>query len=110
MISVTDGTVTASLAAFSLSVTQSTGTGVATLSWTTPTTNTDGTSLTDLAGFRVYFGSSATSLSQYVQITDVATTSYVVQGLSNGTWYFAVKAYTSAGSESSLSNVGSKTI
>ena len=36
------------------------GNGSASLNWTAPTKNTDGTSLTDLAGYKVVFGSSAT--------------------------------------------------
>jgi hypothetical protein len=34
----------------------------------------------------------------------------VVTGLTTGTWYFAVSAYTNDGEESGLSAVGSKTI
>jgi hypothetical protein len=34
----------------------------------------------------------------------------MIEGLAQGTWYFAVKAYTAAGVESDLSNEASKTI
>jgi hypothetical protein len=82
----------------------------ATVSWTPPTTNTDGTALTSLAGYRIYYGTSAASMTQTIQIGNVGATRCVVPNLSLGTWYFAVKAYTNTGQESSLSNTASKTI
>src|ERR1700681_4629171 len=48
-----------------------TGTGMATVSWQAPTTNTDGAALTDLSGYRIYYGISATDMSQTVQLTGV---------------------------------------
>ncbi len=109
VINVTDGKATASLPAFSLAVTQI-GTGAATLNWTPPTRNTDGSTLTNLAGYRVNYGQSASSMTQAVQISNPGMSSYVIENLSPGTWYFGIKAYTSAGSESPLSNVASKTV
>lgn len=82
----------------------------ATLSWTAPTQNSDGSALTDLSGYYIYYGTSATSLTNMVNISSPSTLSYVVTNLSSGTWYFAVSAYTSNGSVSPMSNVGSKTI
>jgi len=80
------------------------------LTWQAPTTNTNGSALTDLAGYRIYYGSSSDALKQTVQITNVGTLSYVVADLTPGTWYFAIMAVTSTGAESALSNVVSKTI
>jgi hypothetical protein len=82
----------------------------ATLSWEAPTTNTNGTALTNLAGYRIYYGSSATDLSQKVQLNGVGAQTYVFDNLQAGTWYFAVMAVTSAGVESALSNKVSATI
>jgi Fibronectin type III domain len=82
----------------------------ATLSWEAPTTNTNGTALTNLAGYRIYYGSSATDLSQKVQLNGVGVQTYVFDNLQAGTWYFAVMAVTSAGVESALSNKVSATI
>jgi hypothetical protein len=45
-----------------------------------------------------------------IDIANASAVSYTVTELSAGTWYFAVSAYTTSGVESSLSNVGSKTI
>jgi len=86
------------------------GTGTATLSWEAPTTTTTGAALTDLAGYRIYYGLSADDLSATVQIATVGLETYVIDNLGQGTWYFAVRAVTSAGAESSLSDVVSKTI
>ena len=44
-----------SLPAFSITVTQ-VGLGSMSLSWTPPTQNTDGSALTDLAGYKLYYG------------------------------------------------------
>lgn len=85
-------------------------TGSATLSWSAPTTNTNGTALTDLAGYHVYYGPDGNSLTTRIDISSPSTLSYVVTGLAAGTWYFAITAFTSTGEESAKSNVGSKTI
>jgi Fibronectin type III domain len=82
----------------------------ATLSWEAPTTNTNGTPLMDLAGYRIYYGSSATDLSQSAEITSVGIQTYVIDDLGPGTWYFAIMAVTSTGAESALSNIVAKTI
>ncbi|MBK9253355.1 MAG: putative Ig domain-containing protein [Proteobacteria bacterium] len=111
VISVSDGTASQSLASFSIAVSAPpTGTGTATLSWAAPTQNTDGSSLTDLAGYRVYHGMNANSLTDMVQVPGAAAGSYTFTQLASGTHYFAVSAYTSSGAESSMSAVGSKTI
>jgi len=85
-------------------------TGTATLSWTAPTENADGTPITGLAGYHIYYGTNANSMSTTVTVTDATETSYVVSGLAPGTYYFAVVAYNTAGADSSESNVASKTI
>jgi len=84
--------------------------GAATISWEAPTTNTDGTPLTDLAGYRIYYGSSPDKLGHSVQIKTIGLQTYVIDDLQSGTWYFAVMAVASDGSESKLSDIVSKTI
>jgi hypothetical protein len=84
------------------------GGGSATLEWIAPTKNTDGSALTNLAGFRIVYGTSATALSQTIQVASAAT--YTVTNLDAATWFFAVKAYNSAGAESVASNVASKAV
>jgi hypothetical protein len=109
VISVSDGVNRASLPSFAITV-SSGATGSATLSWTAPTQNTNGSSLTDLAGYRLMYGRSSSNLDQTVQISNPSVSTYTITGLTSGTWFFAVKAYNTEGGESDASGVGSKTI
>jgi hypothetical protein len=108
-ITVSDGSATASLTAFAITVTDI-STGSATLSWTPPTQNSDGSTLTNLAGYRITYGRSANVLDRSISLTNPSLNSYVVENLSSGTWFFAVTSLNSEGTASSSSNVASKTI
>ena len=109
VIRVSDGTTTVALAAFTITVTQVTN-GTATISWIPPTQNTDGSSLTDLAGYRVYYGTSPSNLNQVVELSNPGLTSYMVENLSPSTWYFSMRSFSTDGTESEASGVASKTI
>ena len=112
-ITASDGVSSASLPLFSITVRSSTTTpssGAATLSWTAPTTNTDGSTLTNLAGYRIYYGTSSGALTRTVNISSAGITRYVISDLSPATYYFAIAAYNSAGAESSRSATVSKVI
>jgi hypothetical protein len=109
VISVTDGAASTALAAFGITV-QAVALGSATLSWTPPTQNSDGSPLTDLAGFKVYWGTAQNSLTSSATITNAGVTSYLVENLVPATWFFAVTAFDTSGNESSQSNLASKTI
>ena len=85
-------------------------TGSATVSWVAPTENSNGTALTNLAGFRIHYGTDSGVLNQVVDVDNAQATSYQVTGLSTGTWYFTVTSITTAGAESAPSTVASKTI
>jgi hypothetical protein len=108
IISVSDGVATTALAPFAISVVQA-ATGAASLSWTAPTTNSDGTALSNLAGYRIHYGTT-TAMTQTAQVTTAGVTTYTLGNLTSGTWYFAVSAYATSGAESTLSNTASKTI
>jgi len=111
VISVSDGSSSAALPAFSIAVTAAPPPpGNANLSWTVPTLNTNGTALTDLSGYTIRYGTSPTALTQSVTITDPAVTSHTITGLAAGTWYFEIAATASNGTQSAPSNVASKTI
>lgn len=89
--------------------------GEAELTWTAPTQNTDGTALTDLAGFKIYAGLVQGGPYGDVSITinNPATTTFTVPGLAEGTTYFFVTtAFNSADpvQESDFSNEVSKFI
>jgi hypothetical protein len=109
VIRVSDGHVTTSLPAFSIVVTRTT-LGTATLTWSAPVENTDGSAITDLSGYRIYYGTNASSLGSMIQVSNPGVTTYVVNNLTSGTWYFAVSAYNASGAESEPSTIGSKAI
>lgn len=109
VISVSDGSLSASLPAFSITV-AAVQTGSATVNWTAPTLNTDNSTLTDLAGYRIYYGTSAQSLTQVLQLANPGLASAVIDNLSPATWYFAMTAYNAANVESARSTVVSKVI
>ncbi len=73
-----------------------------TLLWDAPTTNEEGAPLDDLAGYRLYYG---TSTGNYTESFDVANvTQYTVGNLPTGLYYyFAVTAYDTQGNESAYS-------
>jgi hypothetical protein len=112
IISVSDGQASSALPAFTVTVTAppvTTGSAVVTL--VPPTQNTDGSALTGLAGMRIYYGTSSSTLTQVVQLPGAtASMSYTVSNLASGTWYFGATAYTTSGMESTLSAIGSKSI
>jgi len=73
-----------------------------TLTWDAPTTNADGTPLTDLNGYKIYYGTSSGSYGTLINVGNV--TNYTVDSLSSGTWCFAVTAYDISENESDYSN------
>lgn len=109
VIRVSDGFTTVSLAAFTITVMQ-TANGTATIAWLPPTLNTDGTPLTDLGGYRIYYGTSPSTLNQVADITNPGLTNYVVENLWPATWYFSLRSYRTDGTESDPSNTVSKTV
>lgn len=84
--------------------------GSASLSWTAPTKNTDGSTLTSLAGYRISYGLNPAELTSSIQVASPTAVSYIVENLDANTWYFGVRAYTSTGVDSDLSNVVSKAV
>ena len=108
-ISVSDGAMSSALSPFAIAVT-SVSNGRATLSWTAPTENTDGSSLSNLSGYRIRYGTSASALTRTIVINNASVTTYVVEDLAPSMWFFAVTAVASSGTESSNSNVASKQI
>jgi hypothetical protein len=112
VISASNGTSTSALPAFNVSVTKAptSTTGSATIDWVAPTKNTNGSALTDLAGFRIYYGTSPSSLTKVVQVASSTQTSFTIGGLAAGTWYFGGVAYTTTGTQSGMSSVVSTSI
>jgi Putative Ig domain len=114
-ITVYDGYQKAVLPAFSIAVQSSTAASTppvtppaggsqtvsaATLSWQPPTQTTSGGTLTNLAGYHIYYGTTPNNLSQTVNVTNPGVTRYVIGGLTAATWYFQLTAYDRNGMES----------
>lgn len=112
VIAVSNGAETMVLPQFNIIVepTTSASSGIAALSWSKPTVNTNGSPLTNLAGYTVRYGTNAQALSQQVSIGSPNSTGIEIQNLAPGNWYFEVAAVNTASIESSFSNVASKTI
>ncbi len=75
--------------------------GTVTLSWKAPTTNTDGTPLTNLAGYKVHYGTASGIYTATVVIGNTTNYSFALPA---GTYYFALSAYDTLGLESGLSH------
>lgn len=106
VIGVSDGKATTNLAAFTITVSAA-ATGNATLTWTAPTLREDGSALTSISGYRIYYGRTSGSLTSTVNVSSGVTT-YVVENLAAGTWFFAMTTLDSAGLESGRTSEVSK--
>ena len=109
VITVSDNQAQASLGSFTIEVTQ-VGTGSTTLSWTAPTLNEDGTTVTDLAGYKIYYGQSSGAYGPPIEINNSSVLMYVVDGLTPNTYYFAATAFNTAGVESRFSGEAVKIV
>jgi hypothetical protein len=108
-ISVSDGIATVTLPAFAIEVV-ATATGAASLSWLPPTENDDGTPLTDLAGYKIYWGVSVGDYPNVVEIKEAGLTRYLVEQLTPAKWFFVVTAVNSGGVESEVSNLSIRSV
>jgi fibronectin type 3 domain-containing protein len=77
------------------------------LAWTPPTTRTDGSFLeaSELAGYRIYMGTSSNNLKPLVDLINDSTNQYQVENLEVGSYYFTITAYDHDGMESAHSQV-----
>ncbi|HKU17134.1 MAG TPA: fibronectin type III domain-containing protein [Steroidobacteraceae bacterium] len=82
----------------------------ATVEWLAPQTMTDGSTLTNLAGYRIYYGTEVARMNRTIEVKNAGVLSYVIEGLAPATYYFAVTAINSHGHESARSNAGRKII
>jgi hypothetical protein len=83
--------------------------GSVTLSWQAPAENVDGTPLTDLAGYEIYFGEQSRNYFDSVYVAGSSTTSKTIE-LPPGSYYFAMTAWDNEGNESAYSNEVIKTV
>jgi hypothetical protein len=116
IIAASNGSSNASMTPFTIQVKalnsspQSGTTGSVKLSWAAPTENTDGTPVTNLAGYHIYYGTSTDELTMSIDVVGATSTTYLVEGLLDGTYYFSVLAYNTEGADSGRSNITNKTI
>jgi len=108
-ISVSDGVDSVNLADFSIEVVVQ-GSGSASLSWVAPTQNEDGSALTNLAGFRVYYGTTENTMTTVETIDNPTLTIYLVENLIAGSWFFKLTAFDTSGDESAFSNIASRVV
>lgn len=108
VISASNGTRSTALPAFAITVQAVTGS--ATLTWEPPTTRTDGSALTNLAGYRIRYGTASGRYDALLDLNQAGLSAVMLENLAGGTWYFVVTAYDSAGAESAYSVEVQKTI
>jgi len=80
------------------------------VSWTAPVQNTNGTPLTDVAEYVISYGTSPTSLTKSLIVSNPGLTTGTVTGLAAGTHYFSVATRNSAGALSTATSVVSRTV
>jgi hypothetical protein len=73
------------------------------LNWNAPTQRVDATPLTNLAGYRVYYGLAEGDYPNKVEVNSPVLTSIELSSLPSGTYWFVVTAYDADGLESGYS-------
>ena len=99
LITVTDGEYSTQLPAFAIEVVGTASSGF-TLTWDAPLTNSDGTPLTDLAGYRIYIGNEPGNYHEIIELNNLGVTIYVFDQLPPGIYFVAVTAVNQSGNES----------
>ena len=109
VISATDGIASVDLQSFAIEVTD-VGLGSITLNWTPPTQNEDGSALSDLAGYRIYYGKSSGNYTNQIVIDTPGISTYVIDNLVPATYFVVATSVNSAGVESRYSNEATKEV
>jgi hypothetical protein len=109
VVSVSNGAQNAALPPFNITV-QPAVAGSASLSWSQPTENTDGSRLTNLAGFVIRYGTSSTALKTEISVISAGATGVEITNLSPGNWQFEVAAINTSNVKSQFSAIVGKTI
>jgi hypothetical protein len=80
------------------------------LSWDIPTKNVDGSPLTNIKGYQIFYGTSPGNYTKSVDVNDPSATTKQIDNLTSGTWYFAIRTAATNGEVSAMSGEVSKTI
>ena len=108
-ISVSDGQESITLPAFDIEVV-SMATGSLALSWAPPMQSADGTPLTDLAGYRIRWGTQSGDHPNLQEVDNPGVSMFVIEGLAPGNYFFSVSAVDTWTNESAASNEASGTV
>jgi hypothetical protein len=102
-ISVSDGKVVTKLPQFAITVTAAPTTMRSVqLSWQPPLTNTDVSTLTDLTGYRIVYGTQPGTYTSSVSVNGTGLVTYTIDNLQTGKqYYFSMVAVNATGTESS---------
>jgi len=103
-VAATDGKDVTALPTFAITVTAAPAVSKSvSISWTPPTQNDDGSTLTDLAGYKIHYGSASKSYTQSVALTSAGLTRYQLDSLPSGKIFIAMTAVNAQGAESEFS-------
>jgi hypothetical protein len=82
------------------------------VSWTAPTHNTDGTPLTNLGGFKIYYATTQAGVANAtpIIIANPAATTYRINGQPNSVYYYQMTAYNTLSVESARTGFLTNTI
>lgn len=103
-IAATDGEAVTALPAFAITVANAVATNGISVSWVPPTQNADGSTLTDLSGYRIHYGTQTKSYSSAVTVNNAGLTRYELESLPKGKVYIAMTAVNASGAESDFSS------
>jgi hypothetical protein len=103
IISVSDGEESTSLPPFAIDVVAS-ASGSLSVTWTAPTLNEDGTPLSDLAGYRVRWGTHPGNYPNTLDIANPGINRFLIENLVPANYYLVIAAFDESDNESALSN------
>ena len=109
-IAATDGKDVTALPAFAITVSAVVATNSVSVSWMPPTQNDDGSTLTDLSGYKIHYGLQAGNYTNSVAVSSAGMTRYEIASLPKGKVYIAMTAVNAAGGESDFSSEVSVTV
>ena len=104
-IAATDGKDVTALPKFAITVAAaSPGAKSVSVAWTPPTQNDDGSTLTDLSGYKIHYGTTSQNYTESVSLTNAGLTTYQLDSVPSGKIYIAMTAVNAAGAESDYSS------
>jgi putative Ig domain-containing protein len=109
-VAATDGKDVTALPAFTITVAASAAAKSVSLAWSPPTQNDDGSTLTDLAGYKIHYGTASKNYTQSVALNNAGLTRYQLDSLPSGKIFIAMTAVNKSGAESEFSQELSVTV